>query len=178
MRNKLLLSLLGLALTSCAQSQEESSAATATIKRFYHYYIVETDKTFPHITFNEDTLQTYCTASFLKKWYAAREYDRVLQAQDDYIEWAKNMTVAPLNNTKNNVYKVCFLGPLNHCIIVTVKKEQGKLTIPRGKVTTSLASDRFAEQRSTYKFLPLWVRYASTYALATRRFSGKRTWFP
>jgi aminoglycoside/choline kinase family phosphotransferase len=125
----LLLSLLGLVTTSCAQSQEESSAATATIKGFYHYYIVETDKTFPHITFNEDTLQTYCTASFLKKWYAAREYDRVLQAQDDYSEWAQNLTVAPLNNSGNNAYKVCFLGPLNHCIIVTVKQEQGKWKI-------------------------------------------------
>lgn len=129
MRNKLLISLLGLVLTSCGRSQDESSAVTATIKGFYHYYIVETDKTFPHITFNEDTLQTYCTASFLKKWYAGSEYDRVLQAQDDYSEWANNLTVAPLNNPEKNAYKVCFLGRVNHCIIVTVKKEQGKWKI-------------------------------------------------
>jgi hypothetical protein len=129
MRNKLLLSLLGLVLTSGVRSQEESSAATATIKGFYHYYIVETDKTFPHIKFNEDTLRKYCTASFLKKWYDGREYDRVLQAQDDYIEWANNIKVVPLNKPANHVYKVCFLGPLKHCIIVTVKKEQGKWKI-------------------------------------------------
>jgi hypothetical protein len=84
MRNKLLLLLLGLVLTSCAQNQEERR--TATIKGFYRYYIVETDKTFPHITFDDDTLQSYCTAAFLNKWYTGHEYDRVLQAQDDYSE--------------------------------------------------------------------------------------------
>jgi hypothetical protein len=129
MRNQLLLSLLGLVLTSCGRSQDESSAATATIKGFYHYYIVETDRTIPQITFNEDTLQTYCTASFLKKWHADHEYDRVLQAQDYYSEWANHLTVVPLNNLAKNAYKVCFLGPLNHCIIVTIKKEQGKWKI-------------------------------------------------
>lgn len=87
------------------------------------------DKTIPQIKFNEDTLQKYCTASFLKKWKDDHEYDRVLQAQDYYIEWAKNSTVMPLNNTKNNEYNVCFLGPLKHCIIVTVKKEQGRYKI-------------------------------------------------
>jgi hypothetical protein len=127
MRNTFLISLLGILSTAFAPSRNESSAAT--IKKFYHYYIVETDKTFPHIKFNEDTLRKYCTASFLKKWYGGREYDRVLQAQDDYIEWANNIKVVPLNIRENNEYNVCFLGPLKHCIIVTVKKEQGRYKI-------------------------------------------------
>jgi viroplasmin and RNaseH domain-containing protein len=124
MKNRFLISLLGLFLTTCAPKHNESSAAN--VKKFYHYYILETERTFPQIKFNEDTLRKYCTASFLKKWYDGSEYDRVLQAQDDYIEWAKNIKVVPLNNTENNKYNVCFLGRQNHCIIVTVKKELGE----------------------------------------------------
>lgn len=127
MKNISLISGLGLLLTACAPSQQESSAAT--IKKFYHYYIVEENKTFPYIKFNEDTLRTYCTTSFLKAWYEESEYDRVLQAQDDYLEWANKSTVVPLKKTENNEYKVCFQGPISHCIIVTVKKEQGKYKI-------------------------------------------------
>lgn len=122
-----MISLLGILLTTCAPNNNERSAVN--IKKFYRYYIIETEKTLPQVKFNKDTLRKYCTASFLKKWYDGSEYDRVLQAQDYYIEWAKNITVAPLNNTENNEYNVCFLGPLKHCIIITVKKEQGRYKI-------------------------------------------------
>ena len=135
MRNILLIFLLGIFSTSCAQNQEESSAQN--IKRFYHYYIVEMDKTLPQIKFNEDSLQKYCTTSFLKGWYDGNEYDRVLQAQDYYIGWAENITVMPTGNTENNEYSVCFLGEQKHCIIVTVKKEQGKYKIFNTKLDTT-----------------------------------------
>ena len=110
-----------------ADGGDESSAAN--IKRFYHYYILEVDKTLPLVKFNEDTLRKYCTALFLKNWHDEHGYDRMIKTNEYYIGWAKNNTVVPLNHTENNEYRVCLLGPLNHCIIVTVKKEDGKYKI-------------------------------------------------
>ncbi|KAA9339756.1 DUF3828 domain-containing protein [Hymenobacter busanensis] len=142
MKGSILISLLSIFLVSCTQSKNESIAANieiqnqnksnaANIKKFYRYYISEMDKTFPRIRFNEDTLHKYCTSSFLKKRKYEREFDMVLQAQDYFVEWTKNLTIEPTNNMRNNEYNVCF--PVGegeeHNIIVTVKKEQGNYKI-------------------------------------------------
>ena len=113
---------------SCTRNQDKD--ASKKVKRFYSYYILELDRTFPQVEVDEDTLRKYCTTSFLKKMEQEHEYDLILQAQDYYEELADKLVVNQIKNPKSNKYKVCYPpGTPSDCIIVTMKEEQGEWKI-------------------------------------------------
>lgn len=129
MKPTLLLALLLIAIASRAQQEKDDTGNR--IKAFYSQYITVMEHLPPQQQFSRDTLNKYCTISFLEKLPSLTgqcDCDPIVCAQDYDGTLVETMTITASGNNKFTVLFPDYKWG-KYCLQVTVKKEQGEWKI-------------------------------------------------
>ncbi len=119
-------------LLSCTDVQHENNEEM--LQRFYSWYVHQSASASVRFSVNEDSLNLYCTKSFLKNSFqdSALDYDPLLSAEKYSDYWATNIMTGRLEDSRIKMYRVSFQTDKHfhtHNIAVTLAKEKGRWKI-------------------------------------------------
>jgi len=105
-----ILVLVCFSCSATAFAQTDTKATAESIKRFYCYYMIESDNPPPHKEVSKDTLRKYFSVSFLKKMRTDREldYDPIVHAQDYDKEFVKTLKVSKCGDGSDGKFCISY----------------------------------------------------------------------
>ncbi|MAC96739.1 MAG: hypothetical protein CMC96_14705 [Flavobacteriales bacterium] len=134
--NKILLGFLSILNFSACDSQNTVSDEVKTLREFYSSYIMENAKNELDFQKIDSIKAIYCTDELLEELKNSElEADPFLDVQDYDKTWAENLKIKKSKIGENN-YQVCFkvqFDKSNHCLLISLKKEEGKIKINKVK---------------------------------------------
>jgi len=131
---------LFISVQSPANAAKSNDTLADVVHDFYLFYIHEGFEKLKPCSKMKDTLEKYCTPSFLRRISEDEEIDvdPFILAQDIDGSWRESMTIQKCSGNNPAAYKVClwqnvYAGNKPHCLKVLLEQVQGRWKIDNVK---------------------------------------------